>query len=661
MNLETLAVALVASVDKFKDGLSEADSVAKGWAGNLGGAVGGLLTGGLIAGAAAATGAVVAVGAAAFDVSRQVDNAAADMAASLGVPADEAERFAEVAKRVYGNNFADDVMDAANGVKEVAKQMRLAADDPSLKKMTENAFRLRDSFGVDVTESVSAAKTLMDNFGISGEDAFNLIARGYQSGLDRSGDFLDTIGEYSVQFADGGASVQEFFSTLDTGLQGGMLGTDKAADLFKEFRLRIQDGSDSTKDALQAIGLNADDMAVKFADGSLTAIDAFNMVGSALRATDDQNAQFTAGVALMGSQFEDLGQTAALAIDPMANSFSNLEGSVDSLDAKYATFGSAVEGVWRRLVVSVSPFTDKLLDMVNDAMPSVMAAFDAFDATVGPAMENAGRVIDSVVRFANDLFGQFKGSINTDAIGPLKYWQDWIDQNMPRIQRVINAVLGAVQAFWGEFGDDILHITNNVFGTIYTVIDAAMRNIGDMVTLVLQVLTGDFEGAGQTLNGIVQRTWETLRTIIQNSLDNIRTVIMAVDWGGMGRSIIDGIANGIRNGARFIIEAAENAARSAFDAARNWLGINSPSKVASEQIGEPFAQGIGVGVQRGMGDLIGRIDTGLTSMMSSIIEPSAPMTDGQASGNTFTFNVYANDRLQAKLGILDGLRQAGLA
>lgn len=664
--LETLAVALVAETSEFKSGLDSADNIAQGWASKLGGAVGGLIQGAVMVGAAAAAAAVISIGTAAFDVSTQVNTATADIAASLGVPTDEARRFADVAREVYGNNFADSVTDAAAAVTQLAMQLGMSADDPSLQTMAENAFRLRDVFGVDVADSINAVKSLTENFGISSQEAFDLIATGYQRGLDSSGDFLDTIGEYSVQFAEGGASAVEFFSAMDTGLQGGMLGTDKAADAFKEFRLRIQDGSKLTADSLAAIGLSAEDITTRMADGTLTAADAWDMVQRALIETQDPVTQFNAGVGLMGAQFEDLGASTILAMDITEDWAEGGIESITKLDAKYDTFGSAVEGIWRRLVVSVSPFTDKLLELVNDAMPAVMDAFDAFDAAVGPTMDGIGNAINTVVTFVNGLWEQFGTSVNEDAVGPLQYWQDWAATNLPMVETLFNNILTAIQGFWALFGDDIMHIVNNTFNTAWTIIDTVMRTIGDIITLALQLLTGDWEGAFTTMQGIVERIWDTIKTVIGNQLDSIRTAVTSIDWGATGNAIVQGIADGISNGAQYIIDAAESAASSALNAAKDWLGIRSPAKVPADEIGEPFAEGVGVGAEKGFRNLVGRIDSGLAGLMGSIATPQPAMV---AAGGHSPINItiylqggatYEDGRNVGR-GINDELRARGLA
>lgn len=57
---------------------------------------------------------------------------------------------------------------------------------------------------MDVAETSRAAKAMVENFGIAAEDAFDYIAKGAQDGLDYSGELLDNISEYSVQFKSWG-------------------------------------------------------------------------------------------------------------------------------------------------------------------------------------------------------------------------------------------------------------------------------------------------------------------------------------------------------------------------------------------------------------------------------------------------------------------------
>lgn len=664
MKLADALVYLATEDSGLKKGFDAAKEKTGSWAANLGSIAKTALTGVVVGAATAAAAAVISVGAAAMDVSVQTQQASADIAASLGVPTEEARKFAEVAKQVYGNNFADSVTDAGDAVAIVAKQLQLAADDPALKTMTENAFRLRDVFGADVTESVDAAKTLMDNFGLSGQEAFDLLASGYQKGLDRSGDFLDTIGEYSTQFASGGASATAFFNLLDSGLAGGALGTDKAADAFKEFRVRIQDGSKLTAESLESIGINSEFVLGQLARGEVTAAQVFDLVTQKLGEQTDSTRQMQAGVGLLGTQFEDLGNSAAVGLDLYSGAFANVEGSITSLDAKYATFGSAADAIWRKLVVSVSPFTDKLLELVNDAMPAVMGAFDRFDATVGPTMERGKTVIDAVVNFTKNLFGGFRQSADNDLTGPMAYWKDWLDANMPRIQQIISTVLLWIQAFWANWGEQILTVVRNTFDVAWVVIDTAMRTIGDLITLVLQVITGDWEGAGETLRGILERYWSSFVIIVSTQLDSLRTLFTNVDWAGAGQAIVSALWGGI-------VAAWEWGVRQPFERKlaelRALLPFSEPKDPRSplRNLRKAGATTVGM-IREGMDAELNRLSSDFSSGLAALVTPSG-QTAGAGAGMPIEINVYLSgsatyeDGRRAANGIRDEIRQRGLS
>lgn len=422
--------------------------------------------GAIVAGAAIAGTAILGIGTKAFDVASQIDAATDQIGASLGLGADEAKAYGEAIKSVYGNNFGDSIGDVGEAVEEVAKQLKLTANDPSLTKVTANAFRLRDVFKVDIKSSVDAARTLMENFGVTSEQAFDMLAKGYQTGLDRSGDFLDTIGEYSTQFAAGGATADQFFSLLESGLQGGVLGTDKAADAFKEFRLRIADGSTLTKDSLAAIGLSVDDITSQMAAGTLSAADAFTMVQDALNATDDPVARFNAGVGLIGSQFEDLGDKVATSLSLVGDWQTTSEGAAASLDSKYTSLGSVVEGMWRKFEVGIAPAGEAILGLVNDNLPQIEGMVNTVSGLIVTAVGLIPLAISSAREtWDSDWAGirsTWESFANEMPEKQEEFWREWnkafgdgSQENEDAWEQFFANVFGRVHS-WGTFTQDLL-------------------------------------------------------------------------------------------------------------------------------------------------------------------------------------------------------------
>ena len=157
-------------------------------------------------GAAFATvgGAAVTAAGMAIKGAANLDSAANQFISSTGIAAeqtlhladgttqmvDNTEKYGNIIKDIYANNYGEGFEDIANAMAEVHKQMAYL-DETDLQNITESAFVLRDTFGYEVTESVRAANSLVDQFGIDADQAMNLIAQGAQNGLDYSGELLD--------------------------------------------------------------------------------------------------------------------------------------------------------------------------------------------------------------------------------------------------------------------------------------------------------------------------------------------------------------------------------------------------------------------------------------------------------------------------------------
>lgn len=130
-----------------------------------------------------------------------------------------------------------------------------------------------------------------------------------------------------------------------------------------------------------------------------------------------------------------------------------------------------------------------------------------------------------------------------------------------------------------------------------------------------------------------------------SALKNVGTSAMSafknINWGAVGKAVVQGIANGITGGARAIVNAAKNAAKSALDAAKNFLGIHSPSRVFRDEVGKNMALGIGVGFEKNMPvkdmnqelkDAVKKIDAGaLNSVMDSMMRSLQLEASGSVS------------------------------
>lgn len=345
-----------------------------------------------VASVAALVGAIGGIGAAVWSAGTQSENAMNQVAAATGLTGDALKEIQDVTSAVYQNNFGDSMDDVANAVSTVYQQTELTGE--ALQTATENAFSMRDVFGYDVQESVRTAKALMDNFGISADDAYSLMVQGAQNGLDKNGDMLDTLNEYAVHYAQLGYSAEGFFGSLENGAESGAFSVDKIGDAMKEFGIRVKDSSDSTSGAFEALGLDATALQEKFAAGGDSAQEATQKVLDKLFSLDDQVARNQIGVDLFGTMWEDLGGDAVAALMDTSTEISATKDAMGQLnDVKYDSVTEQLKSLKRTAETEIlQPFAKKLMPKLEDGIEWVADNLDEIvDAAkpVGTAIAGA--------------------------------------------------------------------------------------------------------------------------------------------------------------------------------------------------------------------------------------------------------------------------------
>lgn len=316
----------------------------------------------------------------------------------------------------------------------------------------------------------------------------------------------------------------------------------------------------------------------------------------------------------------------AVAIAALANPITLVIAAVGLLGAAWAGNWGGIQDKTQAVIDWIMPFIEGALEFIR-----------------GLWAEHGDAVIDTVQ-------GLWQGAQDATAAA----WE-WL-------QGAARAALAAIQAFWRDHGATVMRVLANSWDTIKAVFEGAFRILQALVRAVIAAFQGDWREFGVQLRVIVDTIWETIKRVFRNAFDSIRAIVgdlvrtiitkfKEIDWGAVGKSVIDGIASGIRNAAGFLADAARAAARAALDAAKGFLGIGSPSRLAAEMIGAPFVQGIEAGIARAMPSLRAQVQMQMGDLARG----------GQAgvSNVTYTRNYYltANyGRYESELSLRDTVR-----
>lgn len=441
------------------------------------------------------------------ELATEGDTALGMLEARTGATATELEGFEDVMYEVYNGNYGESLGDVSEKLSTVI-QMTDELDNASLAQVTKSAIALEDVFGFDTVESLRAANSLMDQFGITSEQAFNLIVQGAQNGLNQNDDLLDTINEYAVQFKSAGYSADDMFNMLANGVESGTWSVDKLGDAVKEFNIRMSDGS--AQEAVEALGFSWESVSEAWSKGGDDAKEVFNMLINELDGLENTTEGYGIGVGLLGTMYEDLGQEAVLALSQTEGAISSANDAMAQVDgAAYDTLEGALSQLGRTIKAEVvQPIVKKLT----------------------PAIKNAVKFI-------------------TSKVGPTV---DWLLDHLPEIGIVLTTVGAIIAAMkWGSIVTQISKVAGafsgfasalgGIFGPVLAVIAvvAALaagfmylwrtnEDFRNNVTAIWEELQGSFAELGGTISGLIEELLPLISTIATTVLQAFGQIAEAV-------------------------------------------------------------------------------------------------------------------------------------
>lgn len=436
-----------------------------------------------------------------------------------GVSAKETAAYGKEIKQLYKEGLGESLEDVESAMAKVKQQSKLlkVSSVKDTKEMTEGALLLQDSFEYEVNESIRATGAMIQAFGIDGKDAFDMIARGTQLGLNKTDDLLDTLNEYSPKFAGIGLSANDMFTILKTGSESGAFTVDKVADAVKEFSIRTIDGSKATNEAFASLGLNAGKMGSDFAKGGEKGRVAFQKVFEELGKIKDPMKQNEIGVALFGTMFEDLGAKGVLALSDLDNGLGKTKGTLDKIkEIKLNQVGVQFEQLKRTIQLDVvAPLGEVLLPILKKIV--------GYAKQHMPAISEAIKNINPVIVIVVAAFGAFIG-ILTKIIGIVGIL-------MPAIDAVIAIIGGITLPIWGVIAGVVALIA--IFILFKDEIIGAIKAAYNTVAPIIQAIWGLIQEKWNTyvkpiIDSELPRLKNTFQTVWNNISTNLQTVIPVI-------------------------------------------------------------------------------------------------------------------------------------
>ncbi|MFI6861298.1 phage tail tape measure protein [Streptomyces sp. NPDC050421] len=232
------------------------------------------------------------------------------LAAQLGASPAEAKRLGEAAGAVYSSGYGESVADANEALKNLWQQglVPAGATADEMTNISKSAMDVASVLGEEVGPTANAVGTMLKNgLAKNADEAFDIIVKGTQEGANKGEDLLDTFTEYGTQFRTMGIDGKTAMGLISQGLEGGARNADLVADTIKEFSIEAAAGGARVSGGFKTVGLDAAEMTAKFGKGGAAAKQALDETLTALNNMEPGTARNAAAIELFGTKAEDMG------------------------------------------------------------------------------------------------------------------------------------------------------------------------------------------------------------------------------------------------------------------------------------------------------------------------------------------------------------------
>lgn len=538
---------------------------------------------------------IIGIDAAATSTAMSLETATNRFITATGASVSETERFETILKNIHDNNYGSDYADIADKMALVKQQLG-DINDADLQNITEKAYFLEDAFGMDFNETIRGVTGLINNMGLTADEAFNYIVVGAQNGLNKSDELTDNIAEYSQLWGQAGFSAKEMFTILQNGLDSGAYNLDKVNDFVKEFTISLSDGR--IEENLSSFSSGTRSLFNEFKNGNATAKDVFYSVISDLEQMENKQEALT----LASNVWSALGEDNAMAIITSLNDVSSTYDDVankanTAQDTMYGGTEAKIQSMKNRLQTSFSSIGETLLanilpvlDSMADGLDNLIKWFDSLDggtknviitigllvAAIGPLLIVFGTLAGSISKIIN-LFTNENVAL---ALNAVRKGAVTVATNAMKVAQMgLNAVLAIGKTAISGVSTALSFLAANPIVLVIAAITALValfiylwntnENFKNAVISGWNFILGVFTSVDEFLTGIFQTDWtnsfgivgnvvnafivnisnfyNSIKQILQGIIDFVTGVFTgnwSLAWDGI-KNIFAGVFNGL--------------------------------------------------------------------------------------------------------------------
>ena len=275
----------------------------------------------------------------------------------------------------------------------------------ALETMRNSIAATADTMGKDFKDVLGTADNLMANFHLSGEQAMDVINKGFASGADLSGDMLQKIQQYAPTFHDAGISADQMVAIIQQTRSG--IFSDKGLDIIDMASKKIREMSSGTASSLDAIGISSKQVQKDLANGTKSTFDVIQEVSTKMK-------NFGADSQQVGNVLKNVfGKQGAQAGIQLIEQLDTMSTSLDEVKKQTGAWGDVqLENI--KIQKELKSYTSAIFDFTQQGFATIIAKGKQFGSKVLIAiLKGVMGLTNACITLYHAVVGAAKGIYNS--------------------------------------------------------------------------------------------------------------------------------------------------------------------------------------------------------------------------------------------------------
>lgn len=540
------------------------------------------------------------IGTKAMDAYSETENAVIKVNAYFGETGQAAEESANVIKSVYSDGVGESMDSVADAVLMVKKNLG-DLSETDLTNLTQQAITLDELYGIDMNETLRGVNSLMQQYGLTAQEAMDYIVVGTQNGLDKTNELGDNLSEYAGKFSQAGYSASEYFQLLDNGLKNGAYNLDKVNDAINEVTTRLVDGT--IGESIGSFSTKTQELFTSWQNGGATQKQVIDSIVADIGNCTNQQEALNLAALAFGTMAEDGNLKFITSLTSVGSTYDSVKGSAQGMFDATTTPMQQMESNTRKLQQALVPLGEKLAELANAILPPLVSVI----TTIGGWFERLPGPIQNFVIILGALLAAFTAL--TPVIAAISVAMGALNVSMLPIIAVIAAVAaaiagiiaiiqnwGAITQWFGELWNTICtgigamvdslkawfsnlwtHL-QSVWEGICNVVQTAVMLLGSIIQGAIDIITLPFQMIWENCKGIVSSVWEGIKSVVSSAIHAVSSTISSVM--GAIKNVISTVWNAISSKVSSVLNAIKTTVSTIFNAVKSvassvWNGIKS--------------------------------------------------------------------------------------